>query len=235
MAEYRGLKSILRQFYLKIKERLDGKADKAHTHTPDDITGTLPIAKGGTGADNGQAAFDNIVSGVRSSSAPADSETMLFHSTSWYKATVLNFWEYIKGKISSVLGLTASSYGGKASTAGTADKVVSTGNSGAWISGRSNAIVKTTTAGSNSGWKTLASIKTSAGSIETGNLSGEDRIRLVYSPDTNVSAGTNNVTNLLYIGSGSIEIYQKLIATASGIRIPTSQPSSITNGDIWIE
>ena len=30
-------------------------------------------------------------------------------------------WNYIKGKISSVLGLTASNYGGKASTAGTAD------------------------------------------------------------------------------------------------------------------
>lgn len=32
-------------------------------------------------------------------------------------------WEYIKGKISSVLGLTATSYGGKAATAGNADTV----------------------------------------------------------------------------------------------------------------
>ena len=31
------------------------------------------------------------------------------------------FWEYFKGKISSVLGLTATNYGGKAATAGTAD------------------------------------------------------------------------------------------------------------------
>ena len=37
---------------------------------------------------------------------------------------ILNLWNYIKGKISSVLGLTASEYSGKASTAGTADKAV---------------------------------------------------------------------------------------------------------------
>lgn len=35
-------------------------------------------------------------------------------------------WNYIKDKISSVLGLTASNYGGKAATAGTADKLKST-------------------------------------------------------------------------------------------------------------
>ena len=37
---------------------------------------------------------------------------------------VLNLWNYIKGKISSVLKLTASDYAGKAATAGTADKAV---------------------------------------------------------------------------------------------------------------
>ena len=37
---------------------------------------------------------------------------------------ILNLWNYIKGKISSVLGLTASAYSGKAATAGTADKAV---------------------------------------------------------------------------------------------------------------
>ena len=37
---------------------------------------------------------------------------------------VLDLWNYIKWKISSVLGLTASDYAGKAATAGTADKAV---------------------------------------------------------------------------------------------------------------
>lgn len=78
---------------------------------------TVPISKGGTGGTTGQAAFDNIADGVRTSTNPADSETMLLHSTSWYKTTVLSLWEYIKNKISSVLGLTASSYSGKAANA----------------------------------------------------------------------------------------------------------------------
>lgn len=37
---------------------------------------------------------------------------------------VLDLWNYVKGKISSVLGLTETNYSGKASTAGTADKAV---------------------------------------------------------------------------------------------------------------
>ena len=37
---------------------------------------------------------------------------------------VLDIWNYIKGKISSVLGLTETNYSGKAATAGTADKAV---------------------------------------------------------------------------------------------------------------
>ena len=65
--------------------------------------GVQAIANGGTGASNGQDAFDNIASGVRTSSNPLDNETMLFHSTSWYKTTCLDFWNYIKGKISSKL------------------------------------------------------------------------------------------------------------------------------------
>ena len=121
-----------------------GKADKVHTHTKAQITdfptslknpnaltvngktydgssavdaGVQAIANGGTGASDGQTAFDNIVSGVRTSSNPLDDETMLFRSTSWYKAKVSDFWGYIKGKISSVLGLTKDNYGGKAATA----------------------------------------------------------------------------------------------------------------------
>ena len=38
-----------------------------------------------------------------------------------FKRKFLTVWNYIKGKISSVLGLTKDNYGGKASTAGTAD------------------------------------------------------------------------------------------------------------------
>lgn len=120
MAAYKGIKAVLRQFYVLIKQKLDSiKVDADH------FEGTLPINKGGTGGTTGQAAFDNIAAGVRTSTSPADAETMLLHSTSWCKTTVASFWEYIKEKISSVLGLTADSYGGKAKTAGLAFKAES--------------------------------------------------------------------------------------------------------------
>ena len=45
-----------------------------------------------------------------------------------YKRQFVKVWNYIKGKISSVLGLTKDNYGGKASTAGTADSAVTDAN-----------------------------------------------------------------------------------------------------------
>ena len=226
MAEYRGLKSILRQFYLKIKERLDGKADKAHTHTPGDITGTLPIAKGGTGADNGQAAFDNIVSGVRSSSAPADSETMLFHSTSWYKATVLNFWEYIKGKISSVLGLTASSYGGKASTAGTADKA--------------NAIIHRGTINNTGSFQSEMNKdgKWNIGDLSTGwrgmlltFYCGGSQSGLLF----RIKGGSSDIRNVEFAYTIDGSRFADGPWTPLVGRVPITAPSTPKDGDIWIE
>ena len=65
--------------------------------------GVQTVANGGTGASNGQDAFENIASGVRTSANPVDNETMLFRSSSWYKTTCLDFWNYIKGKIATKL------------------------------------------------------------------------------------------------------------------------------------
>lgn len=42
-------------------------------------------------------------------------------NSTYHRRPIKLLWEYIKGQISSVLGLTSSSYGGKAATAGTAD------------------------------------------------------------------------------------------------------------------
>lgn len=50
-------------------------------------------------------------------------------TTTYHRRKMSAVWEYIKSKISSVLGLTANSYGGKASTAGTADSA----NSVDWL------------------------------------------------------------------------------------------------------
>ena len=133
-----------------LKTSVAGKADKVHTHTKAQITdfptslknpnaltvngktydgssavnaGVQTIANGGTGATDAASGFNTLADGVRDSSTPRDDEKMLLKpSGTWYKTTCLDFWNYIKDKISSVLGLTKDNYGGKASTAGNADR-----------------------------------------------------------------------------------------------------------------
>ncbi len=84
--------------------------------------GVQTVANGGTGATDAASGFNTLADGVRDASTPADDEKMLLKPAGpWYKTTCLDFWNYIKDKISSVLGLTKDNYGGKASTAGTAD------------------------------------------------------------------------------------------------------------------
>lgn len=118
-------------------EAIAGKADKVHTHSVSDITsGTLPIANGGTGvttqADINKAFIGNLEVGNSDvtdgtefvSSWASDNgfaETAEGAVNKPYKRQFIKVWNYIKGKISSVLGLTKDNYGGKAATAGTAD------------------------------------------------------------------------------------------------------------------
>lgn len=84
--------------------------------------GVQTVANGGTGATDAASGFNTLADGVRDSSTPEDDEKMLLKPAgTWYKTTCLDFWNYIKGKISSVLGLTKDTYGGKAASAGTAD------------------------------------------------------------------------------------------------------------------
>lgn len=90
--------------------------------------GVQTVENGGTSATNAEDGFNTLADGVRDSSTPADDEKMLLRASTWYKTTCLDFWEYIKGKISSVLGLTKDNYGGKANTAGKAVEVVDYGD-----------------------------------------------------------------------------------------------------------
>lgn len=81
-------------------------------------TGVLPIAKGGTGATDAKNGFMSLANGLTQSQNPQDAEYMIYKSSdNWGLYTLLQFWEYIKSKISSVLGLTASEYNGNAKTA----------------------------------------------------------------------------------------------------------------------
>lgn len=88
-------------------------------------------------------------------------------TTTYHRRPHSALWNYIKGKISSVLGLTATNYGGKAATAGTAD----TANNVAWA---------------NTNHPTFATVATS-GSYN--DLSNKPSIPTV---PTNVSAFTND-------------------------------------------
>lgn len=91
-------------------------------------TGILAASHGGTGkttlADAGSAIANALSVGT---STPSDDDYYLCQyagggttNTNYYRRPVKALWEYIKGKISSVLGLTASSYGGNAATASSA-------------------------------------------------------------------------------------------------------------------
>lgn len=66
--------------------------------------GVQTVANGGTGATDAASGFNTLADGVRDSSTPRDDEKMLLKpSGTWYKTTCLDFWNYIKGKISSKL------------------------------------------------------------------------------------------------------------------------------------
>ena len=95
-------------------------ADNAVTNAK--IKDPVSVAKGGTGATGAKDAFTNLANGLSEASNPLDTEYMIFKSgTAWGLYTLSTFWEYIKNKISSDLGLTKDNYGGKAATAARAD------------------------------------------------------------------------------------------------------------------
>ena len=116
-----------------LKTSVAGKADKVHTHSAGDITsGTLPIANGGTGvttqADinkafigNLEVGNDNVTDGTEFVSSWASdngfAETTEGAVNTPYKRQFIKVWNYIKDKISSVLGLTKDNYGGTANIA----------------------------------------------------------------------------------------------------------------------
>ena len=94
----------------------------------------LPTTKGGTGTN---AASQEKLTNTLINTLTVDSNTPSgddyyvgqaagggTNNTSYKRRTLSSLWNYIKGQISSVLGLTASNYSGKAATAGTADKAV---------------------------------------------------------------------------------------------------------------
>lgn len=142
-----------------------------------------------------------------------------------YKRKFSTVWSYIKGKISSVLGLTKDSYGGKASTAGTADVAKSLVYRGDITNTDTFQVVM-----NNEGkWHVTDLVPSWIGSLYSFHVGGSQsglmfrirggsadirNIEVNYSIDSNRFAGPWN----------------PLIG-----RIPIGAPSSPQDGDIWIE
>ena len=89
---------------------------------------TIPVENGGTGRTNATDAANQFMNAlVTGSSTPVDADYYISQyagggtsTTTYHRRPVSALWEYIKGKISSILGLTASNYGGTSAKA-TAD------------------------------------------------------------------------------------------------------------------
>lgn len=86
------------------------------------MTGTLGVDHGGTGKTTANDAANVFMNALGTgSSTPVDADYYISQyvgggttTTTYHRRPMSALWEYIKGKISSVLGLTASSYGGSA-------------------------------------------------------------------------------------------------------------------------
>lgn len=129
-------------------------ADNAVTNAK--IKEPISVAKGGTGATDAKNGFMNLANGLSEAPDPQDTEYTIYRNangTNWGLYTLSTFWEYIKGKISSVLGLTATNYGG------TADKATNDGNG--------NNIVDTYALKSNLQYTKSISIEKTDGSSDT--------------------------------------------------------------------
>ena len=91
----------------------------------DNATGILAVSKGGTGKATSKGAQNNLLSDMKEeTSAPGDDSLFAMKYTTpsdtngtLYSRKASLIWDYIKSKISSVLGLTSSSYGGNSTTA----------------------------------------------------------------------------------------------------------------------
>ena len=92
-------------------------------------TGTLPVANGGTGATTGGGACTNLIGALTVATGDVTDNTDIITSNAdgyaeqsdktIYKRKGIRFWNYIKGKISSVLKITLNKHTIQGSTVGT--------------------------------------------------------------------------------------------------------------------
>ena len=251
----------------EITSKLAGKSDTGHTHTKSQITdfptsfknpnaltvngktydgssavnaGVQTVANGGTGATDADTAFNTLADGVRDGSSPADSEKMLLRSGSlWYKTTCLDFWNYIKDKISFVLGLTKDNYGGKASTAWQANEAAGIN----YISGENDSCISavqslTSFNNSDAGWASYIICNHGNGKTYYHQM-----LRLPFFSDTiqlqrRVNGELQGWKNVAIMENENTWSGRQNFTTAKASNkmvIPIGAPSQLEDGCIWIE
>ena len=208
-----------------LKTSVAGKADKVHTHSAGDITsGTLPIANGGTGvttqADINKAFIGNLDTGESdvtdgtefvSSWASDDGFAYAEAVNTPYRRKFIKVWNYIKGKISSVLGLTANNYG---------DIQIGSGN----ITGSK---------------LTIQGLCVSSNSYADANpklvFKDEDSSQNISLTFTDFDAVQPPASLTLNGNQGNEYFIAPCIKANNKMRIPIGAPSSLEDGCIWIE
>lgn len=88
----------------------------------------------------------------------------------------------------------------------TTGSIINNSNGGSWIGGRDRAIIRNTTCNEAAGnsWHAIVSTKSTNGSFEIGCLSGENNLRVMYTSDTDYSAGNNSATTCGYFSSAGV-------------------------------
>lgn len=198
------------------KDVLDGiTSDKVNSWDgKEDAFDVLPTTKGGTGtnAASKSALTSSLINSLSTeSSTPVDADYYVSQyqnggtsNTSFVRRPVSALWEYIKNKISSVLGLTDSAYSGKAATAGTADKAVAD-KSGNDIETTYATKTETEEAISNSVDQTYSSTSTKAQSGVAVNEAFKTR-------ETSTSDDSYTYLGMYKKYNGTEELYWKLVS-----------------------
>lgn len=88
----------------------------------------------------------------------------------------------------------------------TTGSIINNSNGGLWINGRDRAIIRNTTCNevAGSSWHAIVSTKSTNGSFEIGCLSGENNLRVMYTSDTDYSAGNNSATTCGYFSNAGV-------------------------------